>query len=354
MKRLFSTLFIVMFVVVCYSQTTPKSDEFLNYYDFLIDFYTDNESENPENFFTKRVERSKRTWAAKLYPDGDVNRMARAYFDYYEEFHKRTIVSSTVSWTCLGPTGMPAGSSSAKGNGRIHRLTFDPQYNGTTNKTIYATTSFGGLWKTIDDGANWLVLNTDTQLPSNAVSDVAIGHNNSNNIFISTGWADASLVTQVNPNRATVNPYYTHGIYRSIDGGQNWVPINNGFEQYFSTEAVTTRRIVVSPANDNIVLFATSEGLFRTNNALSTAPFWLRVNDDCDFRGVEFKPGNSNVVYASGTEIYRSTDAGSTWVPISSMYGLDYSALPESFTPTRINIAVTNHDPERLYAVMRF
>jgi len=45
------------------------------------------------------------------------------------------------NWRSLGPAGMPnpIGGGNTYGQGQIHRLAFDSEYNGQSNQTIYVS-----------------------------------------------------------------------------------------------------------------------------------------------------------------------------------------------------------------------
>ena len=82
----------------------------------------------------------------------------------------------------------------------ISRLVIDP----IRSNILYVGTD-SGVFKSIDRGANWLVINKG--LPKSSVSTLAISPKNSNIIYAGTRSA---------------------GIFKSIDGGENWVPASEG------------------------------------------------------------------------------------------------------------------------------
>jgi len=261
------------------------------------------------------------------------------------------------AWVNLGPSGMPnvAESSNTYGVGQIHRLEFDPGYNGVENQIIYACSSFGGLWRTVNDGETWENVNTDF-LPTTSVADVCINPFNSKQLFICSGYADGHLISPISPNWAHVNPINTRGIFRSNDSGKTWENISDGFIEDFSNGG-WCRKMCINPLNPNQIFIATTKGIYRTNNAGDKQVKWKRVlkglEGASDFRGIAFKPDDSNTIYASGTSILRSTDGGETWQSLTgSGFSLDLKNLPDSFQVIRINIAVTPAAPENLYAYL--
>jgi hypothetical protein len=307
-----------------------------------------------------QVNRLVLTWGNRLYPDGDCQRAAGAVNGYVSEYEKYSVLEGFMTtfepnWTSLGPNGMPiAVSGNQHGVGQMHRITFDPGYDGVKNKIIYSCSSYGGLWKSINDGESWSNLNTDL-LPFCSVADVCINPKKTSQIFIATGYADDGFAAKYDPNWYHANPIFTIGIYRSNDGGITWNPINNGFLPGFS-DGGTCRRININPDNPDQVFVATPRGIYMSENA-TTNPTWSIVLPattyrDIEFRGIEFKPNNPNTVYASGIDIYKSEKGGATgtWTTMTGPgTGVNLRNDPY-FTVKRINITVTPADPERLYA----
>ena len=61
-------------------------------------------------------------------------------------------------------------------------------------------------------------------------------------------------------------------------------------------------------------------------------------------------PGNSIVLYAASSDIFKSIDGGNTWsLMTGEQFGLNFSDLLP-FEPFRINLATTLADPDRLFA----
>jgi hypothetical protein len=316
------------------------------------------EADEEGSYFAK-TERMMLIWGPRLYPDGDCKRAAGAINSYAGSYTNRSITKGfmtgfTPVWQCLGPNGVPTATcGNQNGVGQMHRLTFDPRYNGTTNKTIYASSSYGGLWRSNNDGLNWVNVNTDL-LPFCSVADVCINPKNPNQIFIATGYADDGFAEKYDANWYHANPIFTIGIYRTSDGGINWKAINSGFLPAFA-EGGTCRRIIINPVNPDFVIVATTRGLYLSKNATLANPTWELVltglsSPDIEFRGLEFKPNNPGVVYASGTDIYKSVDGGISWNSMTGMErGIDLRNDP-NFTVKRINIAVTPAAAEKLFA----
>jgi len=259
-------------------------------------------------------------------------------------------------WKALGPAGMPNLISKANtyGVGQANRLAFDPFYDGEKNQTVYACSSFGGLWRSEDDGLNWYNVNTDF-LPSVSVADVCINPFDPEMIFIGTGYADGGILDTRGPNWSQINPIPTSGIFRSDNWGETWQDISQGFIGEFDFSGMP-RKIIVNPLNPDQLFIASTKGIFRTENATGAKVVWENVfkgflPGEEDFRSVVFKPDDANVIYAGSKDIFKSEDGGENWERLTGDgFGLDLRNVADTFVIDRINLAVTPAAPNRLYA----
>jgi hypothetical protein len=207
-------------------------------------------------------------------------------------------------WTYVGNTSVPSGG----GVGRVNSIRVQP---GSTT-TYYACAPAGGLWKTTNSGTSWTCMNTDF-LTSIGVTDIAIDPNNTNTLYIATGDGDASDT-------------YSLGVLKSTDGGATW---NTTGLNWTVTNNRTTSRILMHPSNSNILLAATSNGIYKTTDA---GVSWTLVQSG-SFKDLEFKPNDPTVVYASGGTFMRSTNSGDSFTTITA-------GLPTT-NVNRISIAVS-------------
>ena len=116
------------------------------------------------------------------------------------------------------------------------------------------------------------------------------------------------------------------GIFKSTDGGTTWKEISAGIP----SENRGRIGISVAPTNRNRVyamVDAKEGGLFVSNDAGAT---WIKTSKDervwgrgWYFSKVTADPKNADIVYASNTSVYRSTDAGKTWTAIKGAPGGD-------------------------------
>jgi len=343
-----------------YPEEPVLADSYVKRVEQVLEFYGD-DFEDGESGPAKQALRSMRIWNPRLYQNGSVSAAAKA-INQYNCSYTYEPSAYTPNWECLGPTGKPSGGSHT-GNGQVHRVVFDPQFDAKDNHTVYCISHFGGLWRSTTEEVYWQNVNTDVQLPFCTVADIAIHPDNSDTLFIATGDGDygrilgkelPSLVGGLN-----IGPTQTSGVYRSFNGGDQWTRLGEEtsvFCSAFSTGG-NMRCLKINPDKPEQVLVATTDGIYRSENVLDSAHkvMWkpvLQITGETEWRGIEFHPTNSKIIYASGENIYRSTDGGDTWTCMSdgSIQGLDLNKMKEEFKELRINVAVTPADPDRIYA----
>ncbi|MFK7834305.1 MAG: T9SS type A sorting domain-containing protein [Winogradskyella sp.] len=187
----------------------------------------------------------------------------------------RTVVGT---WEEMGPTYWNATSGYNPGVGRITSFATEI---GNQNHMIVGSQT-GGVWKTLDGGTNWTVL-TDN-LANMDVYALAIDPSNSDTYF----WGSRS-----------------GSIFKSVDGGSTWSLLSTELSGFIN-------KILIDPTNTSkMYVSAQGEGLFKsTDGGVSWTSIHSNANDGYD---VEFKPGDTNTIYASGNNFFKSTDGGLTF-----------------------------------------
>ena len=210
--------------------------------------------------------------------------------------------SNSSNWAYSGSNSSAGGYA---GIGRLNCIAFHP----THANIFWVGSPAGGLWKTTDGGQTWST-NTDN-LPVLGISDIAIDNSNPNIMYVATGDGDRS-VSLYNGAGDTKSM----GVLKSIDGGTTW---NITGLNWTVTSQKLIRRLIIHPTNSQILIAATSDGIWRTNNGGFT---WNKQQTG-DFIDVEFKPSDPNYVYAAtydwsgNSQIFRSTNNG---ISFSSVY----------------------------------
>jgi hypothetical protein len=262
----------------------------------------------------------------------------------------------TGSWTPIGPAPISNGQTFSIVNsvsGRVTALAVSP----ANRNVIYVGTAMGGVYRTLDGGANWTPI-TDNAL-SLAIGAIAIDPSNPTRVYVGTGEG----------NYAQRN-YFGVGVYR-IDNAESAEPTRTltllnrdaSGNDIFGGRSVS--KIIVTPTNPDVIFVATtsgsggvgsdpapgtlpSRGIYRSTNATAPAPTFAKlgtsVNTNLAVPDMVFDTVDSSyntIVYSvlnNGTTteggIYRMSGAQGT----SSF--LKLLTVGTSTTSSRVNLAV--------------
>jgi PKD repeat protein len=312
MTRIFTLLFCCAFSFTGFSQlwVDMMHDPNANFYETQAEFnsyWSTHTIEKGKGY--KQFRRWEEYMEPRVYPKGDTKQAAKAY----EEFQKYYLAhpididalgSRAAAWVPMGPSGAPTGG----GAGRVNFVRFDP----ANSNIVFVGSPAGGLWKSTNSGVSYTT-NTD-QLSVIGCTDVAIDPTNSNIMYLATGDGDAGDT-------------YSIGILKSTDGGTTW---NTTGLTWTVNQGRTISKLLINPSNTQIVLAATSNGIYRTTNGGTS---WTQVQTG-NFQDIEFKPTDANTVYACGTTFWLSTNAGLTFTQITT-------GVPAVGGVGRLAIAVT-------------
>jgi len=249
------------------------------------------------------------------------------------------------NWTELGPRPENSGQYGAVA-GRVTAIAVDNGKDPSGN-TVYLGTAYGGLWKSTNAlSANPTFMPIGDSMPTLAVGAIALDSSTSpTTIYVGTG----------EPNQSQ-DSYYGVGILKSADGGQTWTTVSgdNAGHTFFG---LTWSRILIDPANPNVILAAASfsGAYFSQNDSASTDPsmkYGIFVSTD---GGVHYSPSligppctdlvydsQSHTYYAAfaGNGVWSSSDQGKNWKQGSSPFANGVSPSSNNFV--RASLAVRN------------
>ena len=132
------------------------------------------------------------------------------------------------------------------------------------------------------------------------------------------------------------------GMYKSVDGGETWLAINNGLNTFL----ININAIAVHPSDPDIVYIGTwQDGVFKTVDGGGS---WRRINNgltSLDVRSLAIDPENPEIIYVGlgqGAGILKTENGGELWQPINTGLSL---ACPPDLLPigrTQVGIALTS------------
>ncbi|MGA7424656.1 MAG: glycoside hydrolase [Candidatus Sulfotelmatobacter sp.] len=208
----------------------------------------------------------------------------------------------------------------------------------------------GGVWKSDDYGRTWAPIFDHESTQS--IGAIAVAASNPDVVYVASGEG------LHRPDLSIGN-----GIYKSTDAGKTWTHL--GLRDGFQIPA-----LAIDPRDPNRVFAAVlghpygpneERGLFRSTDGGQTWQKVISKDENTGACDVEIDPSNPDVIYASmwearegpwedgnlfngtGGGLFKSTDGGSTWHPLTN-------GLPKDLS--QINVAIAPTDSRRLYATI--
>ncbi|MGY6558426.1 MAG: WD40/YVTN/BNR-like repeat-containing protein [Nitritalea sp.] len=260
------------------------------------------------------------------------------YFDqnsYAQTFDEK--VYDAVQWRNVGPHR--GGRSAAVAGVASERNTF---YFGATG---------GGVWKTLDGGNTWK--NISDGFFGGSIGAVTVAESDPNIIYVGGG-----------EKTVRGNVSYGYGMFKSTDAGKTWEPKGLADSRFIS-------RVRVHPTNPDIVYAAVMGDLFKPTQergvykSIDGGNNWERVlfvDEKSGAVDLILDPKNPEVMYATswqvqrtpyslesggpGSKMFKSTDGGKNWTEISRNPGLPKGLLGI------MGITVSPVNSNRLYAII--
>jgi photosystem II stability/assembly factor-like uncharacterized protein len=222
---------------------------------------------------------------------------------------------------------------------------------GDANTYLIGAAS-GGVFKSTDGGIDWRPVFDDQ--PVQSIGSLAIAASDANVVWAGTG---ESFIRS--------NVIVGNGVYKSTDGGESW--------HHMGLDASgRIGRIVIHPTNPDIVFVAAlghlygpqeDRGVYRTVDGGQNWDRVLFVNENTGAVDLAMDPANPRILYAAmwqmeiwtwgrqsggaGSGIYKSTDSGSTWIELTGE-GRGLPAKPLG----KIGLSVSADNPSRVYALI--
>jgi hypothetical protein len=290
-----------------------KDDLSVNFYDVCksADDYFETHDKGKGSGW-KGYERWKNANEYKYFPSGDRSNVDPFFVrNAYSKFTQQNQTKSSFNngWEELGPFRIDSISGHySAGLGRILDHYVDP-FNPNV---MYVGSGGGGFWRTIDGGVNWQV-STDFLFAS-GVNSIAVSPTNSDSVLI-------NIRNASNGN--------SHGIYRSVDGGQTWnqsnfSPTNIGTGGLGSNFKIY--EVKYHPRVADLIFIGTNEGIYRSDDNLAT---WTLLLGSSDVEEIEFHPTDDNIVYLydsyywgnNKNVVMRSTDQGFSYSQSNTVIG---------------------------------
>ena len=208
----------------------------------------------------------------------------------------------------------------------------------------------GGVWRSDDYGRIWTPIFDHESTQS--IGAIAVAPSNPNLIYVASGEG------LHRPDLSVGN-----GIYKSTDAGKTWTHLG-------LRDGLQIPALAIDPRDPNRVFAAVlghpygpneERGLFRSTDGGQTWQKVIYKNENTGASDVEIDPSNPDVMYASmwearegpwednnevngtGGGLFKSTDGGNSWHPLTN-------GLPKDLA--QIYVAIAPSNTRRLYATV--
>ena len=226
--------------------------------------------------------------------------------------------------------------------------------------TVYIGSASGGVWKSVNDGNTFKPM-FDKQ-PVQSIGAIAIDPSAAKTVWVGTGEAWTRNSTSIGD-----------GIYKSIDGGDNWTKMG-------LADSERIAKILVDPKDSNTVyacatgklwsdsddrgVYKTTDGgkswnkILKGGNASTGCSMLSMSSRDSktlyagmwDFRrqGWTFRSGGDSPTAPSASALYKSVDGGATWTDLNQQSADGLPAKPWG----RIAVTAAPSNPDVVYALI--
>jgi len=222
-------------------------------------------------------------------------------------------IDAGTSWTRIGLTD----------SRQIGRILVDPHDPNVVFVAAlghaYGPNNERGVFRSKDGGATWTAVLFKNE--NTGAIDLAFDPSNSKTILAAL-WQTRRPPWNVYPPSNGPGS----GLYRSVDGGDTWAQVTDGFP----AEKLGRIRIEFAPSAPRrayAIVDAKEGGLYVSDDAGAS---WKRASADRRiwergwyFGGVTVDPKDADTLYACNTALYRSTDGGKTFFPFKGAPGGD-------------------------------
>jgi Secretion system C-terminal sorting domain len=231
------------------------------------------------------------------------------------------------NWTHVGPKSNNNLTGSEFETGYMSKIAVDP----SNALHLFTASKSGGLWESIDRGANWVNVNTNFT-GYNGISDIAFI--NSTEILVGN-YQIRSFSEQFSSSPCKYN-----------FSSQTWTLLGNLTLPLGGPPTYAIRSVAVHPLNASIFYVSTSVGLYRSIDSGLT---WTLTLNGC-IENVVFMPKNlgltSYYCYAAGSTLNGGVfdlPTGIAMLKESSDDGLTFTDLSSNITSTLNPIFLTSH-----------
>jgi photosystem II stability/assembly factor-like uncharacterized protein len=184
------------------------------------------------------------------------------------------------------------------------RFAYNIVVSPSNSQVLYLVTGFD-IFKSTNGASSWVA--TSSGLPKQQIAGISIDPKDDQVLYVATGAGNA--------------------VYKTIDGGKRWESASNGINK---TNIIGVSSVTVAPNNSQTV-YATTNGIYGVINgdiykSIDGGNNWVVITSGLSapyFNLLSVDPTNSEIIYSRNTNgLYKSSDGGTSWSLMGN--GLDY------------------------------
>lgn len=227
--------------------------------------------------------------------------------------------------------------------GQIGAVEIDP-----TNHNIVWVAAIGnafknnnerGIYKTIDGGKNWeKVLFISDEV---GFADLELLPNNPDIVYAAAWKGQRKPWTIISGGTNDEG-----GIYKSINGGKDWIKLENGLPKNLigkidlavsAVDSSILYAVIEAPGNEGGLYKSTNQGKsfvqVSNNKGLVNRPFY--------YTNIELDPTNPDIIYSNANPLLKSIDGGKSWRRMSVPHGDNHDIW---INPNNPNLLIQAND----------
>ena len=245
----------------------------------------------------------------------------------------------------------------------VHSVVIDPT-SPAENRSILVSTD-GGVFRSEDNGGTWTDINA------------GLPHLNARRLGYSTSGGNLTLFLTLKTEGDSANlDSFKGGIYKSTDGGDNWISINGDLATVPYEDPNDPPpfydfwKFAIHPTNSDIMYIATNLGgwgdLWGIRQTVDGGAHWTKIDtaitygwldnqwwNEANITVLEIAPSAPDMLIAGGDFVRKTTNAGQTWeqvytTPVGNHWagrGIELLVpFDVAFDPTDPNILYVGYD----------
>ena len=246
---------------------------------------------------------------------------------------------------------------------RVISLAIDPKLSAT----VFAGTMGDGTYKSPDGGRNWHQFNSGIQKGtiSAIVNQIVFNPRGTEMVYAATtvgvfrsinggrqwvermaGMNEVNFVVSLALDPQNPSVLYagtTGGVYRTTNGTESWVKKSTGMvaaDAKMASMALGVNSLAVDPTNSDVVYAGTTKGLYKS---MDQGEHWVKLEgsvQDSYVSAIQIDPSHPSTLYlATSDRVQKSEDSGATWQP--KINGLEATSIR--------SLQISPSDPQVLY-----